>query len=280
MDKNLEENTPKTENDAQMEFWQNQPDSELSRDLDFEEIADLNRLPDEEEETRGGAFWFFVAIAFALLFFFQAFIFHDAINSFFYAQKIAHTQVPDIYRDNQMMLASREAVVLIRGDSSRGSGFNIDPQGLIITNRHVVRNENAVMVYFPDGSYYLCTAWRISPDSDLAVLMIDGEGLPFIPLADSELKEKAEVYFIGSPESSWWLMTKGELVGYYSNKNSFVMSIRLGEAIGPGASGSPILDGGGEAVGVIFAVSSGDAREAYAIPAEILREYLSSSGYY
>ena len=260
------------------EPWQNPPDPELKRDLDFEEIAYLNTLDEEDDSApRFNFYWLLIAISVLTLLLFQFFVYYDTIINFLYLQKIQFSHIAGQYQDNQMLVEAREAVVIIKGDTSRGSGFNISKDGLIITNRHVVENQNALSVYFPDGKFYIVNNWDITYKSDLAVLKIKGDGLPFFTLSADNFSEDDKVYCIGSPGSNWWKIAEGEVKAYFESGN--ILSIIMDAPMGKGASGSPIFNDQGEVGAVLFAENKNYSSEIYAIPVETLRRFLTDNGY-
>ena len=70
-----------------------------------------------------------------------------------------------------------------------GSGFVFDPEGLILTNDHVIEDAtggDAITVAFQDGSERPATVVATDPDHDLAVLKVEATGLPTIPIGDSD----------------------------------------------------------------------------------------------
>src|SRR5699024_1797133 len=80
----------------------------------------------------------------------------------------------------------KKAVVVIETDNSRGTGFSITNDGMILTNEHVVRGEDTVTVAFPDHGLFKANVEHIYPEIDMAVIqVVDAEEtLPALVLAD------------------------------------------------------------------------------------------------
>lgn len=159
----------------------------------------------------------------------------------------------------------QEAVVKIKVDgggvpgigrnSSRGSGFNIDKNGLIITNRHVVEDGEAITVSFEDeGVYRASEVIKPSDNLDVAFLKLDeGENLPVTSLKEApELSVEDEVIVIGNPLGFSWVANKGVLVDLVEI-GSYGPHLEVAAPVYPGSSGSPVFNSDGEVIGLIYA---------------------------
>ncbi|NDJ53450.1 MAG: PDZ domain-containing protein [Chloroflexi bacterium] len=153
-------------------------------------------------------------------------------------------------------------------DVGEGSGFVIDPSGLIITNDHVIEDANAVRVTFIDGRVYEAEVRGSDPFADIAVLEIDpgDDELVSLNFADSEaLLVGQRVIAIGNPLGLSGTMTVGFISalgralpsqvttsagGFFSNP----LIIQTDAAINPGNSGGPLLNSSGEVIGVNYAI--------------------------
>ena len=80
-----------------------------------------------------------------------------------------------------------------RRERSLGSGVIVSPDGIVITNNHVVEDATEVQVYLADGREFQATLVGTDPATDLAVLKIDADGLPTIPFGDSDSAEIGDV---------------------------------------------------------------------------------------
>lgn len=155
--------------------------------------------------------------------------------------------------------AYKEAVVVVEDESSRGTGFAISSDGVIITNEHVVENRDTVTVGFAKEGLFTAEVVETHPAVDLAVLKVDGENLPHLKLADELIFESDEhVTFIGNPLRFQRIVNEGEIIGYTSLKDWEEDVVMIKAPIYRGNSGSPIINSKGEVIGVVFATSQTD----------------------
>jgi len=125
----------------------------------------------------------------------------------FLAQSGELKQLPEVQ-------AFQKAVVMIDTVKSQGTGFNIDSEGLIVTNAHVVNNAEVVLVKFSQGKIYASTKWRSFPDVDLALIKIEGQNLPKLDLArDANMKPGSKVIIIGNPLGFPFVASTGTVSG-------------------------------------------------------------------
>lgn len=135
-----------------------------------------------------------------------------------------------------------------------GSGFLIDGKGYLVTNAHIVRKSNNIVVINNKGEQYKAVVAKIFTDKDIAILKIDDEAfkpigsLPYgIRKSSTDVAEP--IYTLGFP--------RNEIVyseGYLSAKTGFngdTLSCQLGIAANRGNSGSPVFNNDGEVIGVI-----------------------------
>jgi serine protease Do len=141
-----------------------------------------------------------------------------------------------------------------------GSGFIIDPSGLIITNDHVVRNADEVQVLLHDGRKFTSRDIKRDPRSDLAIIRITApSALPFLKLGDSDAMEVGDrVLAIGSPLGMTGTVTSGIISakGRDLHSNMYEDFLQTDAAINPGNSGGPLVNLAGEVVGVNSAIKS------------------------
>ena len=147
-----------------------------------------------------------------------------------------------------------------------GSGFVISSDGYILTNNHMVEGAKKVIVELADGRKLTAEITGTDPDSDIAVIKIDADNLPYLELADSDTLEVGEwVLAIGNPLGFSHTVTagivsaKGRSVGLANIENF----IQTDAAINRGNSGGPLLNLEGKVVGMNTAIygATGDVSE-------------------
>lgn len=143
-----------------------------------------------------------------------------------------------------------------------GSGAIIDAQGHILTNNHVVEQAQALKVTLPDGRTFDARVVGRDPATDLAVIQIQGNNLPILPLGDSDKLQIGEwVVAIGNALGleGGPTVTKGVVSALNrtiteENGASIPGLIQTDAAINPGNSGGPLVNLHGELVGINTAV--------------------------
>jgi trypsin-like peptidase len=170
----------------------------------------------------------------------------------------------------------RPAVVVVETDEGFGSGFVIKPDGIIVTNHHVVANAKAMSVKFPSGEVYR-NVYLLSSDpiDDLAFLKIEAVDLPTIPLGNSnDVQVGEEVLLVGAPQGLEQTVSNGLISGIRLDEG--VRVLQTSAAASPGSSGGPLLNRRGEAVGVMsFKVVNGENLN-FTIPINYVRGKLDT----
>jgi len=163
---------------------------------------------------------------------------------------------------------------------SHGSGVVIKSGGEILTNAHVVKNLEQIIVVMNDGLGYTARLKYIDEDFDLAVVKIDKIGLTPIKFADSsEIVAGKTVYAIGTPVS--FSMRNSVSRGIISGINCAAFSdyrlIQTDAAINPGNSGGPLVNSKGELIGINSSKFVSDYIEGigFSIPVDTVRYVLS-----
>jgi serine protease Do len=157
----------------------------------------------------------------------------------------------------------------------RGSGFIVTPDGVILTNAHVVRGAKEVIVKLIDRREFKAKVLGSDSKTDIAVLKIDANNLPVVLMGNSRnLLVGEPVLAIGSPFG----FENSATVGVVSGKgrvlpdDSFVPFIQTDAAINPGNSGGPLFNARGEVIGInsqIFSHTGGYQGLAFAIPIDV-----------
>jgi serine protease Do len=155
-----------------------------------------------------------------------------------------------------------------------GSGFIVSPDGLVITTAHVVDNAEEVIVRLTDKRDFKAEVLAVDPQSDVAILQIDGHNLPFVKLGDSSKVRAGEpVLSIGSPDSYQNTVTTG-IVSATSRTlpdGGAFPFMQTNVAFNPDNSGGPLFNRAGEVIGIgVQIYTDGDRYEGltFAIPIE------------
>jgi serine protease Do len=137
-----------------------------------------------------------------------------------------------------------------------GSGWIIDPSGLIVTNNHIVEGANSINVTLENGDSYQAFTIRTDPTSDLAVVKISAVGLKAVKIGDSKnLKVGQWVLAMGNSLGQGISATKGIVSNLgvtisVSAAEALYNLIQTDAAINPGNSGGPLFNLSGEVVGI------------------------------
>jgi Do/DeqQ family serine protease len=172
-----------------------------------------------------------------------------------------------------------------RVENSLGSGVILDAKGLIVTNHHVIKDAEEVLVVLPDRREFDARIILTDPRADLAVLKIDpaGETLPVLEMGDSDSLEVGDlVLAVGNPFGVGQTVTSGIVSGLARTigVNDFRSFIQTDAAINPGNSGGALVDLDGGLVGIntaIFSRSGGSVGIGFAIPVSLVRPVLAAA---
>ncbi len=187
--------------------------------------------------------------------------------------------------------ARGDASAVVGRQRSVGSGFVVDADGYIMTNAHVVNGAQTVQLVLPadnadgtlatalSGRTYLVSARIVgmAAELDLALLKIDGQKLPALPLATySQVRQGETVFAFGSPIGLRNSLTHGlvSAVARQVDPDSPQIYIQTDAPINPGNSGGPLVNIRGEVVGIntfIVSQSGGNEGLGFAIPSATIR---------
>ncbi|OYQ67227.1 hypothetical protein B9G53_02420 [Pseudanabaena sp. SR411] len=176
--------------------------------------------------------------------------------------------------------SANPAVVTIKTTNSTGSGSIITPEGLVITNEHVIRDakNGLVKIINTEGKTYNGQVLTVDRKNDLALVRINSsDRFPTLVFADREnILVGQKVFAIGSPFGLSGTLTTGILSRVATNGD-----LQTDARLNPGNSGGPLLNSRGEMIGVNKAILSPDGRSnsgiGFATSAPIAKEFLTRS---
>jgi S1-C subfamily serine protease len=174
--------------------------------------------------------------------------------------------------------------------SGAGSGFVVSPDGLILTNNHVVAGATDMTVIFDDASEFPASLVSVDAKHDLALIRVNAVGLTPVTLGDSGKVQVGQLAIaIGSPLGTY---TDSVTHGIVSGLNRtiavsaqpstapelLVGMIQTDAAINSGNSGGPLIDAGGSVVGVVTATATDARGVGFAIPINQAKELIAAAG--
>ena len=165
-----------------------------------------------------------------------------------------------------------------RQQRGNGSGFIVNSNGEILTNAHVVDGADRVTVELKDGRKFDGQVLGEDPVTDVAVIKIDADNLPTVPLGDSDAVQPGEaVIAIGNPLGLNYTVTSGIIsaIGRSSSdigaSDKRVDYMQTDAAINPGNSGGPLLSARGRVIGMNTAIIRGAQGLGFAIPVNTVK---------
>ncbi|MEM9616713.1 MAG: Do family serine endopeptidase [Pseudomonadota bacterium] len=172
-----------------------------------------------------------------------------------------------------------------RVQNSLGSGVIVSPDGVVVTNNHVIEGMTEIKVVLNDRREYNAELVLADAQTDLAVLQIDvDEPLPFLNFANSDSIEVGDVVLaIGNPFGVGQTVTNGivsALARTAVSVSDYQFFIQTDAAINPGNSGGALIDIDGRLVGVntaIYSRSGGSNGIGFAIPSRLVQQVIKSA---
>lgn len=170
-------------------------------------------------------------------------------------------------------------------ENSLGSGVIVEPDGLVVTNAHVIKGAQEISVVLSDGREFDAKLSLLDEPSDLAVLRMDtdDEKMPYVTLRPSETLEVGDIVIaIGNPFGVGQTVTSGivsALARSSLNINDFNFFIQTDAAINPGNSGGPLVAMDGQVVGINSAIYSRDGGSlgiGFAVPSEMVNTVIAA----
>lgn len=162
-----------------------------------------------------------------------------------------------------------------------GSGVIVSSDGYILTNNHVIAKADEIVVALQDGQRIDATVVGTDPESDLAVLKIEREGLPVLPFKKTPSLVGDVVLAIGNPFGVGQTVTQGIISATGRSGlgiNTYEDFIQTDAAINPGNSGGALIDVAGNLVGIntaIFSRSGGSMGIGFAIPVALAQQVMT-----
>jgi Do/DeqQ family serine protease len=192
------------------------------------------------------------------------------------ASRTVTSELPDAFRNpmfRQFFGSDLPSDPQERVEQGTGSGFIINGDGQILTNAHVIDGADTVNVTLKDGRTFVGKVMGADPVTDVAVVKIQANNLPSVPLGDSEqLKPGEWAIAIGNPLGLDNTVTTGIIsaTGRSSSQvgvpDKRVQFIQTDAAINPGNSGGPLLNASGQVIGMNTAIIQRAQGLGFAIP--------------
>jgi 2-alkenal reductase len=171
------------------------------------------------------------------------------------------------------------------GVSGTGSGFIFDPDGWILTNKHVVEDMTTLVVELYDGRTFPAEVVGIDTLTDLAIIHIEASGLGSAPIGSSDALEVGQLAIaIGNPLGTYRdTVTTGVISGLgrqiqaggITSSEQLNHLIQTDAAINPGNSGGPLVNSAGQVIGINTAVASSAQGIGFAIPIDVAKPIMA-----
>ena len=167
--------------------------------------------------------------------------------------------------------AKRAVVEIVTRDATGtpkdlGTGFFVSPDGLVVTNLHVIEGADSITAVSNKGATFLFERVVAQPVGvDLVVLKFHADDVPFLKLGESSTAvEGQKVIVIGHPTSPMGTVSDGTIAAFLENRSI----IQITASISHELSGSPVMDETGQVIGIATLVSAVGRNLNFAIPAE------------
>jgi S1-C subfamily serine protease len=156
-----------------------------------------------------------------------------------------------------------------------GTGFFISPDGLLLTNYHVISGGSSITAKMPNKAiFFLKSIVTASETYDIAELQFFATDVPYLTLGSSlTAVEGQRVLVIGNPEGLEGTVSDGIISAFRANRTM----IQITAPVSPGSSGSPVLDESGNVIGIETQVSKEGQNLNFAISAETIRDAIAKS---
>jgi WD40 repeat protein len=174
--------------------------------------------------------------------------------------------IPDIVKRTKAAIVKVVAIDEQSSPTELGTGFFISPDGLVVTNFHVIRSAASLAAVNYNGALFLFEKIVAEPTGvDLAIVKFRAKDVPFLSLGDSTDKVEGEkVIVIGNPAGFLGTVSEGIISGFRGNRSR----IQITAPISHGSSGSPVMDENGQVIGVATWLSEPGRNLNFAIAVE------------
>jgi len=205
-----------------------------------------------------------------------------------YARSVVHQRLSPLFNDPffQRFFGDAQGLQRDRVRNSLGSGFIVSPEGLVITNHHVIEGGQQIKVALADKREFEAEVLLKDERTDLAVLKIKGgdEAFPYLEFDDSdEIAVGDIVLAIGNPFGVGQTVTSGIISALARTRvgvKDYGFFIQTDAAINPGNSGGPLVDMNGRVIGInssIYSRSGGNLGIGFSIPSNMAKVVLADA---
>jgi len=196
-----------------------------------------------------------------------------------------YQEIPDIIEQFMFGARPRQRQYQTQPQVGYGSGVILTKDGYIVTNNHVIEKADEIQVTLNDNRVFTATLVGADANTDLALIKIEGDEFPVVPMGDSdELKLGEWVLAVGNPFNLTSSVTAGVVsaksrkIGIYEGGESIESFIQTDAAINMGNSGGALVNSRGELVGINAALESPTGTYAgygFAIPTTIVKKVVA-----
>ena len=196
-----------------------------------------------------------------------------------------YQEIPDIIEQFMFGARPRQRQYRTEPQVGYGSGVILTSDGYIVTNKHVIEKADEIQVTLNDNRVFTATLVGADPNTDLALIKIEGDEFPVVPMGNSDdLKLGEWVLAVGNPFNLTSSVTAGVVsaksrkIGIYEGGESIESFIQTDAAINMGNSGGALVNVRGELVGINAALESPTGTYAgygFAIPTTIVKKVVT-----
>lgn len=186
------------------------------------------------------------------------------------------------YKKNDHVKNEKEGFIQVQNtNSSLGSGFIIDSDGYVVTNHHVIKDADEIIVRLKDRRELKAEVIGSDARSDIALLKVEADDLPVVKIGSSaKAKVGSWVMAIGSPFGFDHSVSVGVISakGRTLPSENYVPFIQTDVAINPGNSGGPLFNLEGEVIGInsqIYSRTGGFMGLSFAIPVDVAKDIVN-----